>query len=477
MRGGPRSGSRRASPTSSRCGPDDDPKRSRSSRTTTRCPRGQGRPMTRLAWACRSRPRGCWPLAPDRNWTLMILVTDGEEAGLMGAAALVTDREVTSRLQAYINLEAIGSAGPPMLFETGPGNGWLVGPWARHASEPAWRIVRDRDLPAPAERHGFLHSEAPGHSRTELRGDRRQLRVSHDARHARAAVAADRAAHGRAGRRDHDGARRRRRHPAFEHGSDVLRYRRHVCALLRSGRRLGTRPGSAARRHRRVGARRRRGHQARRRAALAPHVSLDAGRVGRRRRLDGRRDVGAARGARGLSPLVRADRADCSCSSSQLASTVGWSIARLGQWLPKRAHGLRHPLVAWSLALPVWVVLAAAMVSSRTRCRLSVAAASARCRAALLDPPAVERRRGSRGVRRRLSDHRDALASQHGRSAAVHRDDLRAAADRDAGLRLCGRHGGGWRHARAAARGSDRQDRSRSAFRSWRRRPASWPWP
>ena len=72
----------------------------------------------------------------DRNWTLMILVTDGEEAGLMGAAALITDREVTSRLQAYVNIEAIGSAGPPMLFETGPGNGWLVGPWARHAPSP-----------------------------------------------------------------------------------------------------------------------------------------------------------------------------------------------------------------------------------------------------------------------------------------------------------------------------------------------------
>ena len=41
--------------------------------------------------------------------------------------------------------------------------------------------------------------------------------------------------------------------------------------------------------------------------------------------------------------------------------TVGWSAAQLGQWLPKRAHGLRHPLVAWSLALPVWVLLAAAM--------------------------------------------------------------------------------------------------------------------
>jgi len=47
-----------------------------------------------------------------RNWSVMVLITDGEEAGLLGATALVTDREVTSRLQAYVNIEAIGSSGP-----------------------------------------------------------------------------------------------------------------------------------------------------------------------------------------------------------------------------------------------------------------------------------------------------------------------------------------------------------------------------
>ena len=187
-------------------------------------------------------------------------------------------------------------------------------------AEPARRIVRDRDLPAPAERHGFLHSEAPGHSRTELRGDRRQLRVSHDARHARAAVAADRAAHGRAGRRHHDGARRRTTSPSVRPpiGRSSISAGRLRSLTVRSS--AGHSPSAAPlARHHRLGARRGRGHQARRRAALAPHVSLDAGRVGRRRRLDGRRDVGAARGARGLSPLVRADRAVSSCSSWPLA--------------------------------------------------------------------------------------------------------------------------------------------------------------
>jgi hypothetical protein len=73
---------------------------------------------------------------PDRQWTLLVLVTDGEESGLMGAAGLMTDRDVTDRLHAYINIEASGSALPAPLFETGPWNPWLVSAWARNAPHP-----------------------------------------------------------------------------------------------------------------------------------------------------------------------------------------------------------------------------------------------------------------------------------------------------------------------------------------------------
>lgn len=72
----------------------------------------------------------------DRRHTLMILLTDGEESGLMGAAGLLADRDVMDRLRAYINIEAIGSSGTGLLFETGPGNGWIVRPWARLAPHP-----------------------------------------------------------------------------------------------------------------------------------------------------------------------------------------------------------------------------------------------------------------------------------------------------------------------------------------------------
>ncbi len=72
----------------------------------------------------------------NRRHSLMVLVTDGEEEGLMGAAGLVTDREVMSRLGAYVNVEATGSSGTAVLFETGPRNEWIVKPWARYAPHP-----------------------------------------------------------------------------------------------------------------------------------------------------------------------------------------------------------------------------------------------------------------------------------------------------------------------------------------------------
>jgi hypothetical protein len=74
--------------------------------------------------------------ATDRQWTTYVLVTDGEEEGLMGAAALMTDPQVRDRLAAYINVESSGSGDPVTLFETGPANEWLVSSWAKNAPHP-----------------------------------------------------------------------------------------------------------------------------------------------------------------------------------------------------------------------------------------------------------------------------------------------------------------------------------------------------
>jgi hypothetical protein len=72
---------------------------------------------------------------PARRRALVVILTDGEELGLMGAAALLQD-PVRRRLRATLNFEAIGSGAPVMLFETGAASDALVETWARHAPHP-----------------------------------------------------------------------------------------------------------------------------------------------------------------------------------------------------------------------------------------------------------------------------------------------------------------------------------------------------
>jgi hypothetical protein len=101
----------------------------------------------------------------NRRHSLMVLVTDGEEAGLMGAAGLTSDREVMDRLQAYVNLEAVGSAGTALLFETGPGNTWIVKPWARAAPHPrgaSYAIEVYRRLPNDTDFSILKRRDIPG---------------------------------------------------------------------------------------------------------------------------------------------------------------------------------------------------------------------------------------------------------------------------------------------------------------------------
>ena len=72
---------------------------------------------------------------PSPRYTLMLLITDGEEHGLMGARALMDDPEVRARLKTFVNLEAIGTDAPFVLFETGPGTSPALRAWAK-ASRP-----------------------------------------------------------------------------------------------------------------------------------------------------------------------------------------------------------------------------------------------------------------------------------------------------------------------------------------------------
>jgi Zn-dependent M28 family amino/carboxypeptidase len=101
----------------------------------------------------------------DRRHSLMILMTDGEEAGLMGAAGLTADRDVMDRLATYINVEATGNGGTAMLFETGPANRWIVAPWAKRAPHPrgaSYALEIYRRLPNDTDFSIFKRLDIPG---------------------------------------------------------------------------------------------------------------------------------------------------------------------------------------------------------------------------------------------------------------------------------------------------------------------------
>jgi len=72
---------------------------------------------------------------PLRN-DIIILVTDGEEAGLLGASAFVAEHPWSKDVRVALNFDNRGNAGPSQLFETSAGNGRLVAIFARSAPRP-----------------------------------------------------------------------------------------------------------------------------------------------------------------------------------------------------------------------------------------------------------------------------------------------------------------------------------------------------
>lgn len=101
----------------------------------------------------------------NRRWSLMVLLTDAEEDGLLGAAAAVDDPEVRERLKAVVNVESIGADAPVLLFETGPGNGWLAGVWARAVPHPrggSFNYEIYRRMPNDTDFSVFKRAGIPG---------------------------------------------------------------------------------------------------------------------------------------------------------------------------------------------------------------------------------------------------------------------------------------------------------------------------
>ncbi len=65
-------------------------------------------------------------LAPKLRHPVVLLITDGEEAGLLGAELFVRNHPLAGRIKAAVNLEARGTHGPSLMFETGSANRWSM---------------------------------------------------------------------------------------------------------------------------------------------------------------------------------------------------------------------------------------------------------------------------------------------------------------------------------------------------------------
>ncbi|MDB5452732.1 MAG: peptidase family [Caulobacteraceae bacterium] len=71
---------------------------------------------------------------PQRD--VVLVITDGEEAGMLGAKAFFAGEAQARRVGFVVNLEARGSRGRAMMFETGAGNAETIRLFSRTAKRP-----------------------------------------------------------------------------------------------------------------------------------------------------------------------------------------------------------------------------------------------------------------------------------------------------------------------------------------------------
>ncbi|MDA0327873.1 MAG: M28 family peptidase [Gemmatimonadetes bacterium] len=67
---------------------------------------------------------------------VIVLITDAEELGLLGAKAFVDEHPWMSDVSLALSVEMRGGGGPSIMFETGPDNGWVVGAMKDFDSHP-----------------------------------------------------------------------------------------------------------------------------------------------------------------------------------------------------------------------------------------------------------------------------------------------------------------------------------------------------
>ncbi len=97
--------------------------------------------------------------------SLILLFTDGEEAGLLGARGFVRDDPWMADVGAAINFEARGASGPSRLFQTGPRSLELVERYGERSDRPSMSSVSSwiyAHMPNGTDLTEFIDAGVPG---------------------------------------------------------------------------------------------------------------------------------------------------------------------------------------------------------------------------------------------------------------------------------------------------------------------------
>lgn len=98
---------------------------------------------------------------------IIAVITDGEEAGLLGAAAYADNKAFRDNIGVVVNVEARGNQGPSLLFQTSAGDAKLIDLYAKSVPEYATSslfAVIYRLLPNDTDLTIFLNKQLTGYN-------------------------------------------------------------------------------------------------------------------------------------------------------------------------------------------------------------------------------------------------------------------------------------------------------------------------
>ncbi|MEN8151014.1 MAG: M28 family peptidase [Planctomycetota bacterium] len=133
---------------------------------------------------------------PLRN-DVLFLFTDGEEAGLLGARAFVTNHPLAREVGLVLNFEARGTSGRSLMFQTSTPNEWLISRYADASRPAANSIMADvyRRMPNDTDftvfdlagvrglNFAFLEGAGPYHTAADTPENLSKASLGHHGRH------------------------------------------------------------------------------------------------------------------------------------------------------------------------------------------------------------------------------------------------------------------------------------------------------